>query len=110
MLSIAISKRSCSPSYAVLTTFSSAVFYLIIKAFDGVKLTPNKDVLVWWGKNPLLIYVLQELIISTYTGGMPNSIIKDAPLWLALIQVAFFTALFFFIAWYLNKKNKIVKL
>ncbi len=110
VLSIAISKRSCSPSYAVLTTFSSAVFYLIIKAFDGVRLTPDKDILVWWGKNPLLIYVLQELLISTYTGGMSDSIIKDAPLWLALIQTAFFTVLFFFIAWFLNKKNRIIKL
>ncbi len=110
ILTIAISKRSCSPSYAVLTTFSSAVFYLIIKAFDWVKLSPKNDVLVWWGKNPLLIYILQELIISVYTGLMPKSIIEEAPLWLALVQCAFFTALFFFFAWYLNKKNKVIKI
>jgi len=69
------------------------------------------DPLTWWGKNPLLLFLLGGIIIDFFIGILlPDFFWKEAPLWLAIPETLAIAALFTLIAWYLDKKKFFIKI
>jgi predicted acyltransferase len=105
---IGLSKRSVSPSYILLTSFTNTVFYLIVVMFDKVKI--KNDFFVWWGRNPLVMYLAPQGILLIYESVMPDLFLPNPPVWLGIVQIVAFTAGFSALCYVLNKKNKIIKI
>ncbi len=96
------------PTYLMTTTSLSILAFYVFNLFNFYKL--KFDPLAWWGKYPILLYLLEFGVIGLYTQIAPDIILTNAPLWLAIIVVLFFTSLFTIIVYLLNKKNKKVNL
>jgi len=105
---IGLSKRSVSPSYVLLTTFTNIIFYLIVKIFDKVKTT--NDFFVWWGKNPLIMYLVPQAFLFIYEAVMPDMFLPSPPVWLGIVQIIVLSAAFTVLCYVLSSKKKIIKI
>ncbi|MGI5842399.1 MAG: hypothetical protein ACOX6H_03835 [Christensenellales bacterium] len=96
------------PVYVLMTLCISASGFMIVNLFNfySSKFAP----LAWWGRHPLLMYVLEFFLIGSYTMLAPENLVGSAPLWLAILTAAAFITIFTFIAFALSRKNKTVKL
>jgi len=101
---VPVSKHRVSASYVILTTGASAVlFWLFHLLVDRLK------VRIWllesWGRNPLLLYLLQYLVMAVFILPPFPAWNTDAPLWLVMVQSAVLLIVLTLIAWFLEKKE-----
>ena len=101
-----INKGSVSPGYVLVSFFISALAFLIVKLTDGYH--PKFRPIVWWGKNPILMFLLQYLLVNVITSLIPN--FTDISALPALLYAAAVTAAITVIAYRLERDHKIVKL
>lgn len=100
---------SCSPTYALLTVATSALIFSTFELSD--KLPHSKfDLMLWWGKNPLVMFIIEFLFIKKALSFLPPSFRYEAPLWLAALQWILMTVLMTFVAWLLSKRKKSISL
>lgn len=99
-----INLGSCSPTF-ILTTIgmSGMVFALFdfVPIFWKYKFKP----FVWWGKNPIVMFLLEFFVLGLFTSIAPDSIIKNAPTWLASIEGIVALVLLTSIAYGLSKSK-----
>lgn len=104
-----ISKNRVSLSYVLVGLAVSALAFLV---FDLVtrRVTIKLPLLHWWGRNPLLLYVIHILfqVVQLLPGA--ETWYAAAPLWSALGQVALQFAILSLIAWGLDRAGAYVKL
>lgn len=99
------SQRSMTMAYPI---FASGLSFVVFTAFFW--LADQKKILIPYltllGMNPLLIYIVQQIVIAFYGGILP----KQAPLWQALTGFVVVYLICFVIARYFDKNKWIVKI
>ncbi|NCA97155.1 MAG: hypothetical protein EOM77_03120 [Bacteroidia bacterium] len=96
------------PTYLVITLALSCIAFIVFDLFSFIKW--KFDPLSWWGRYPILLYLFEFAIIGLFVQLAPDSIVKDAPLWLAILIVSIFIIGFTVVVFFLNKKNRKVSI
>ena len=68
------------------------------------------DPLVWWGKNPIIMFLVEFFVIGVYTTVMPESMLAGASWYGALIQGIIAVVVLTLIAYGLSKSKKSLSL
>lgn len=104
-----ISKNRVSAPYVLLSLgLSGLLFAACHLLVDRIKL--KMRLLVWWGRNPLVMYVLHMLLLGLMVlPGIPGWY-GQAPLWLVILQAAGLLAVLTWVAWSLDRKKRYVSL
>ena len=104
-----ISKNRVSAPYVLLSLGLSGMLFaachLLVEKFRL-----RLHLLVWWGRNPLVMYVLHMLLLGLmYIPGIP-SWYEEAPLWLVLLQGTFILSVLTWTAQRLDRQKRYVSL
>jgi predicted acyltransferase len=106
---VPVSKNRVSASYVLISTgMSGIVFYLFYILTDKFKL--HSAWLSAWGKNPLLLYLLHELLLGLVFFPPIPGWYAEAPLWLVILQAFALVGILSWIAYYLQKRHWIFAL
>ena len=102
-----INKGSVSPAFIIIAAFVSVVIFMIFDLFSFYK--SAFDPLMWWGKNPILMYCIEFAVIGGIAAAA-GDFFESASVPVSIIIIAVVTVLLNVVAYVLNKKNIIVKL
>jgi predicted acyltransferase len=99
-----ISKNRVSMPYVILSLgLSGLVFsacHILVEQFKV-----HSRLLVLWGRNPLLMYLLHTMLLGfVYLPNIP-AIYASAPVWLVIIEATVLLGLLTLIAWWLDKRK-----
>lgn len=101
---IPISKNRVSMPYVLLSLgLSGLLFYACHILVDPFK--ANFHLLVLWGRNPLLMYLLHLFLLGIITLADIPSIYAEAPVWLVILEATALLAALTWVAWWLDKKK-----
>ena len=104
-----INMGSCSPTFILVGVGLSGLIFEIFEVTD--KYYKSKfDPLVWWGKNPIIMFLVEFFVIGVYTSLMPASALGGAPIWLAIIQGVIAVLALTVFTYLLAKKKKSISL
>ena len=102
-----ISKHRVSSSYVLITLGISALLFLLFNWVSG-HLHWNSQLLLAWGKNPLVLYFFHYLLIGIFfLPGIP-SLYAAAPLWVVILELVFLLVVISATAVWMNRKNIII--
>jgi predicted acyltransferase len=108
-LVVSVSKLQVSASYVLATIgISSLIHQLFRLTADVVRISAPP--LVWWGRNPLLLYVLHEFLRALVVLPGVDWWSAGASLPLVVGQVAFTLGVLTALSWWLYRKRVIVSL
>lgn len=102
-----INKGSVSPSYVLISVALGLIIFNIYDAFNFYKC--RFDPLSWWGKNPILLYIIEFAVIGGITAAF-GDYFETASVGISAVIVIVATALLTALAYILDKKNIILKL
>jgi predicted acyltransferase len=104
-----ISKNRVSAPYVLV---SLGVSGLVFSAFHLLveRLKLRLALLVMWGRNPLVLYVLHLLLLGFVALPEVPGWYRQAPAWLTVMQGVILIALLTVIAWGLDRKKKYISL
>lgn len=102
-----INKGSVSPSFVLISVAFGLVAFNIYDAFNFYK--GKFDPLSWWGKNPILLYIIEFAVIGGLTAAL-GGFFGTASVAVSIIIVVVTTVLLTALAYILDKKNIILKL
>ena len=104
-----ISKNRVSAPYVLLSLGLSGLLFVACHVLiERMKL--KMHVLVWWGRNPLVMYVLHMLLLGLMVlPGIPGWY-GQAPPWLVMLQAAGLLAILTWVAWSLDRQKRYVSL
>lgn len=105
---LSINKGSVSPSYLIITLFISSTWFMLVDLFSNIKL--KYDFFDVWGRNPILMYILEFSLVGGIMAALPDTLTEQAPLYIAIIEVFIITLILTLIANKLYKKNKFIKI
>ncbi|EGZ31390.1 heparan-alpha-glucosaminide N-acetyltransferase domain-containing protein [Malacoplasma iowae] len=80
-----INLGSCSPTFILTTIGLSGIVFACFDCFSKfykLNFTP----FVWWGKNPIIMFLIEFFVLGVYGAVAPKAALTDAPAWLASIQ------------------------
>ena len=104
-----INMGSCSPTFILVGVGLSGLIFEIFEFTD--KYYKSKfDPLVWWGKNPIIMFLVEFFVIGVYTSLMPASALGGASIWLAIIQGVIAVVALTAFTYLLAKKKKSISL
>ncbi len=103
-----INKGSISPSYLIISLFISSFMFMIVDLFKNIKF--KFDFFEIWGKSPILMYILEFFVIGACTTLLGDTLIKNAPIWLACLESIILIGILTIIAINLYKKKKVIKI
>jgi predicted acyltransferase len=104
-----VSKHRVSSSYVLISTGASALLFALFYFLAG-RFKMDLHLLNVWGKNPLFLYLLHYLLIGIfYLPGIPF-LYTAAPLWLVLLEIIFLIFVLTLIAYWMERRNIIIKL
>jgi MFS family permease len=104
-----LSKHRISLPYILISVGTAALVFCIIDFLLRIS-RAKLSLIQWWGKNPLMLYILHMILLGvTFLPGN-ETWYADAPLWLALLQLAAFFAVLCGFAWLFHRNNLILKL
>jgi predicted acyltransferase len=105
---IDVSLYYVSASYVLISLGASA---LLFAGFHALTDRLSLPLLIAWGKNPLLLYILHYWIwVFAFLGPRASTWHLKAPLWLIALQAAGFIGLLSLIAWFLDRRGWILSL
>lgn len=104
-----INMGSCSPTFILVGTGLSGVIFFIFDVLDKY-MQWRFEPLVWWGKNPIIMFLVEFFVIGVYTSFMPESALSGASWWLAAIQGVVAVVLLTAFAYFLARKKKSISL
>jgi predicted acyltransferase len=108
-LVVPVSKNRVSASYTLLATGLGLVLFLGFYLLND-KARIRLPLLGAWGKNPLLLYVLHQVLLAIWVLPAVGWWYADAPLWLAAIQLACLLTAMSALAVFMAKKKFAVAL
>lgn len=104
-----INLGSCSPAFIVTSVGLAGLLFYLFHLTD--KLPHGKfDPLVWWGKNPLIMFLVEFFVIGVYCEVMPYGALEGAAWWLASIEGIVSVVLLTTVCWLLSKLKKSISL
>lgn len=104
-----INLGSCSPTFVLVGVGLSGIIFMLFDYFDKY-INWKFEPLVWWGKNPIIMFLVEFFVIGVYTTVMPESVLAGADWWLALIQAIVAIVLLTAFAYLLARKKKSISL
>ena len=104
-----INMGSCSPTFILVGVGLSGIIFFVFDFFDKYHKT-KFDPLVWWGKNPIVMFLVEFFVIGVYTSFMPESALAGASWYIALIQGIIAIVVLTLIAYGLSKSKKSLSL
>jgi len=108
-LVVPLSKNRVSLSYVLISVAISALVFLAFDVFSR-RFSLRLPLLRWWGRNPLLLYVIHILLLVAQLLPGSQTWYAGAPLWSAFAQFAAEFAVMSLIAWRLDRAGAHVKL
>lgn len=104
-----INLGSCSPTFILVGVGLSGLIFFIFEFLD--KFYKSKfDPFLWWGKNPIIMFLVEFFVIGVYTTFMPDSMLSGASWWLASIQGIIAIVLLTALAYLLSRNKKSISL
>lgn len=104
-----INMGSCSPTFILVSVGLSGIIFFVFDALDKFHKT-KFDPLVWWGKNPIIMFLVEFFVIGVYATVMPEGMLAGASWYLALIQGIVAIVALTAIAYGLSKSKKSLSL
>ena len=104
-----INMGSCSPTFILVSVVLCGLIFFVFDILDKFHKS-NFDPLVWWGKNPIIMFLVEFFVIGVYTTVMPESMLAGASWYLALIQGIVAVVVLTLIAYGLSKSKKSLSL
>jgi fucose 4-O-acetylase-like acetyltransferase len=86
-LFVPVSKHRVSISFVLLTLALTAIVFLIVDCLAQGRFA-RAGLLCWWGQNALALYLIHLLILGAVVSPPIDWWYVDAPLWLAVLQLA----------------------
>jgi predicted acyltransferase len=108
-LVVPVSKNRVSASYTLLATGLSLAVFLGFFLLSG-KAKVRIPLLSEWGMNPLLLYLLGQIVLAAWVFPPADWWYGGAPLWLAALQLTLMLAAMSAFALFLAKKKFVVSL
>ena len=102
-----INKGSVSPSYVLVSIALALIAFNIYDLFNFYK--GKFDPLSWWGKNPILLYIIEFAVIGGLTAAL-GGFFETASAVVSVVIVIATAVLLTLLAYILDKKNIILKL
>lgn len=106
---VPVSKTRVSLSYVLVTLAVGAVGFLIVDALSRT-LPLRAGFLAWWGENALLLYLVHLVLLGLVTLPASPWWYTEASLGLMIAQLATIVGLLSWIAWWLHRTGKRVRL
>jgi hypothetical protein len=107
---IEVSQYFVSASYVLITLGASGVVVWGVHWFTD-RMRIRLPLLIAWGKNPLLLYLLHYWIwVLIFLGPRIYEWHIGAPVWLIVLQATGFIGALSLVAWYLDRKGWIISL
>ena len=100
-----INLGSCSPTFILTTVGLSGIVFGCFDYFSSFyksKFTP----FVWWGKNPIIMFLIEFFVLGVYGAVGPDAALIHAPAWLAAIEAIIAVIGLTAVAFGLYKTNK----
>ena len=107
---IDVSQYYVSASYVLISLGACGVLFI---GFDVLteKLRARLPLLIAWGKNPLVMYLLHYWIwVFVFLRPQISSWHIEAPLWLIVLQAGAFVGVLSLVAWFMDRRGWIVSL
>ena len=102
---IEVSQYHVSASYVLIGLGASGALYAGFHHLTA-RLRVRLPLLIAWGKNPLLMYLLHYWIwVFAFLGPQASTWHIAAPLWLIVLQLSGFVGLLSLVAWYLDRRG-----
>ncbi len=105
-----INLGSCSPAFILVSVGLSGLIFFVFYLTDKIPHCKKFDPLVWWGKNPIIMFLIEFFVIGLFTSFAPASMLEGAPWWLATIEGIIAVALLTTICWLLSRRKKSISL
>ena len=104
-----ISMGTCSPTFILVGVGLPGIVFSFFTLFD--KFNNYKfELFVWWGKNPIIMFLVEFFVVGLYNSFMPESALASAPIWLAIIEGVLAIAILSFFAYLLSRMKKSISL
>ena len=105
-----VSRHYVSASYVMISLGASGVLFAGFHVLTE-KLRIRLPILIAWGKNPLVMYVLHYWIwVMVFLMPQTSGWHSEAPVWLILLQASGFVGVLSLVAWFLDRRGWIVSL
>jgi uncharacterized membrane protein len=108
-LLVLVSKNRVSLSYLIITAAIGAVVFLVVDLV-GRRVPDRTGVVAWWGENPLVLYLVHLVVLGLVVLPGPAWWYRDAPLWLAGLQLVAILGAMSVLAWVLHHRGLRVRL
>ena len=108
-LFIPVSKHRVSMSYVLICVGISALLFFLFTLFQG-KMGRFLAPLTWWGRNPLFLYILHQMLLGVIVLPEIAGWYSEAPVWLSACQLLCLLGVISWIAWFLYKKKIVISL
>lgn len=107
---VELSQYYVSASYVLISLGASGVVFAGFHILTE-KLQVRLPLLIAWGKNPLVLYLLHYWIwVFVFLGPQTSWWYIEAPLWLIILQAGGFIGLLSIVAWFLDRRGWIISL
>ncbi len=104
-----INLGSCSPAFILTSVGLSGLLFYLFHLTD--KLPHFKfDPLIWWGKNPIIMFLVEFFVIGVFTELAPASMLGNAPWYIAAIEGVIAVVALTAFCYLLNRKKKSISL
>jgi predicted acyltransferase len=105
-----VSQYYVSASYVLISLGASGVLFAGFHVLTE-RLRVRLPMLIAWGKNPLVMYVLHYWIwVFVFLGPQTSRWHFEAPLWLIVLQASGFVGVLSLVAWFMDRRGWIVSL
>ena len=105
----AINLGSCSPTFILVGVGLSGLIFVVFDILDNYYKS-KFDPLAWWGKNPIIMFLVEFFVIGVYTSVAPASLVADAPVWLGIIEGVVAIVVLTAFAYFLYRKKGSISL
>lgn len=103
-LLVPVSKHRISASYVVITLGGSGIIFWIFHLLEE-RVGRTIRLLIMWGRNPLVLYVLHGLLLGLFVMPDAPGWYVQAPGWLVAVQAIALVAVLSGIGWVLDRKG-----
>ena len=104
-----ITMGTCSPTFILVGVGFPGIVFSFFTLFD--KFNNYKfELFVWWGKNPIIMFLIEFFVVGLYNSFMPESALAGAPVWLAIIEGVLAIAILSTFAYLLSRMKKSISL
>ena len=104
-----VSKHRVSSSYVLITLGASALLFLAFHWLAEGRRWQGRCLVVW-GRNPLVLYFMHYVLIGLVFVPGITFLYTDAPLWLALLEMAGLIGGITAVAYWLDRRNLVIRL